>query len=141
MKGRLERSGREKVFLGVLGGIAEYLDLDPTVVRVAFVVLFVFSPVTMSLLYFLMALVMPPEDEPHEKPLDARINEIANETREILSKTSDGRNLKTIALVLILVGIAVLLKPFLPPFPLTGRDALMALLLIAAGAILIAKGD
>lgn len=135
MSRRLSRSKGERVFLGVLGGIAEYLDLDPTVVRVAFVVLFVFSPVTMSLLYFLMALVMPPEGEPHEKPLDARINEIANETREILSKTSDGRNLKTIALVLILVGIAVLLKPFLPPIPLTGR------LLIAAGAILIARGD
>ena len=135
MSRRLSRSKGERVFLGVLGGIAEYLDLDPTVVRVAFVVLFVFSPVTMSLLYFLMALVMPPEGEPHEKPLDARINEIANETREILSKTSDGRNLKTIALVLILVGIVVLLKPFLPPIPLTGR------LLIAAGAILIARGD
>ncbi len=135
MSRRLSRSKGERVFLGVLGGIAEYLDLDPTVVRVAFVVLFVFSPVTMSLLYFLMALVMPPEGEPHEKPLDARINEIANETREILSKTSDGRNLKTIALVLILVGIAVLLKPFLSPIPLTGR------LLIAAGAILIARGD
>ncbi|WP_461863925.1 PspC domain-containing protein, partial [Thermococcus sp.] len=68
MSRRLSRSKGERVFLGVLGGIAEYLDLDPTVVRVAFVVLFVFSPVTMSLLYFLMALVMPPEGEPHEKP-------------------------------------------------------------------------
>jgi len=138
---KLRRSKREKVFLGVLGGIAEYLDLDPTVVRIGFVVLFVFAPVTMTLLYFLMALVMPPKGETHEKSLDTRINEIAYETRELFSKTSDKRNMEAIALILIVIGVAVLIKPFLPPFPFTNGETLVALLLIALGALLIMRGD
>ncbi len=137
MEKRLRRSKKERVFLGVLGGIAGYLDLDPTVVRIGFVVLFVFAPVTMTLLYFLMALVMPLEEEAHEKPLNLRINEIAYETREVFSKTSD---MGTIALILIVTGVAVLLKPFLPPSPFTNGETLLALLLIVLGTLLIVRG-
>ncbi len=37
MEKRLHKSEREKMICGVCGGIAEYLDLDPTVVRIAWV--------------------------------------------------------------------------------------------------------
>lgn len=140
MDRRLRRSEKERVFLGVLGGIAEYLDLDPTVVRIGFVVLFVYAPVTMTLLYFLMALVMP-EDGGSEKPLDVRINEIVAETGKIFSKTSEGRNIRVLAIILLITGTAVLVRSFLPHFPFEGDNSLIALLLIVVGTILIFRGD
>ena len=38
MKKRLYKSNQEKMLDGVCGGIAEYFDLDPTVIRLAWVV-------------------------------------------------------------------------------------------------------
>ncbi|WP_456396109.1 PspC domain-containing protein [Thermococcus sp.] len=140
MERRLRRSGKERVFLGVLGGIAEYLDLDPTVVRIGFVVLLVYAPVTMTLLYFLMALVMPEEGFP-EKPLDVRINEIAAETRKIFSKTSEDGHMRTLASIMLITGAAILVRPFLPRFPFTSGDSQVALLLVIIGTILIFRGD
>ena len=36
---RLYRSSTDKIFLGVCGGIGEYLDVDPTIIRLLAVVL------------------------------------------------------------------------------------------------------
>ena len=40
---RLYRSNTEKTIAGVLGGIAEYFDIDPTLVRLGYVLLSLFS--------------------------------------------------------------------------------------------------
>jgi len=37
VKKRLYRSNKEKIISGVCGGIAEYLDADPTIVRLLWV--------------------------------------------------------------------------------------------------------
>ena len=39
MQKRLYRSRKEKMFAGIAGGIAEYYDLDPVLVRIAFVLI------------------------------------------------------------------------------------------------------
>ena len=39
MKKRLHRSSKEKIISGVCGGIGEYFDIDPTIVRLAWIVL------------------------------------------------------------------------------------------------------
>lgn len=44
---------------GVCGGIAEYLNWDPTIVRIIFVVLTIMGWGSPVLLYFILALVMP----------------------------------------------------------------------------------
>lgn len=36
---RLYRSSTDKIFLGVCGGIGEYLDVDPTIIRLLAVIL------------------------------------------------------------------------------------------------------
>ena len=57
MSGRLERSRTNRVIGGVCGGLAEYLDLDPTLVRVVMVVLGTAG--VGILLYFLLLILMP----------------------------------------------------------------------------------
>ena len=57
---RLHRSLAESKIAGVCGGIAEYLDIDPTVVRVAYLAVTVLSGVLPgALLYLVLALVIP----------------------------------------------------------------------------------
>ncbi|MFN3414422.1 MAG: PspC domain-containing protein [Thermoanaerobaculum sp.] len=57
---KLFRSSTERQLLGVCGGFAEYWELDPTVIRVAYAVLtFLTGVLPGLLLYFVLALIMP----------------------------------------------------------------------------------
>jgi len=55
---RLYRSHRDKMIAGVCGGVAEYLNVDPTLVRLGFVVLALINGAGI-LLYLVMAIVVP----------------------------------------------------------------------------------
>jgi phage shock protein C len=66
---RLYRSRKEKMIAGVCGGLAEYFELDPTLVRLVFVALGLTTGTTI-ILYLLMAIVMPlPPVVPTERSL------------------------------------------------------------------------
>lgn len=60
-KQKLTRSRTNKKLLGVCGGIAEYLNLDPTLVRIAFVVGVIGSGGPFVLGYLGLAFIMPKE--------------------------------------------------------------------------------
>ncbi|HBY99502.1 MAG: PspC domain-containing protein [Ardenticatenaceae bacterium] len=60
MSKRLYRSRDERIVAGVCGGIAEYLDVDPTLVRLAFILLSI-GPFPGLLAYLIMMLVIPLE--------------------------------------------------------------------------------
>lgn len=49
---------REGKLLGVCAGLGEYFDLDPTVVRIGFVLMFFFAGGGI-LAYLILALIMP----------------------------------------------------------------------------------
>jgi len=64
MKKKLFRTrGQEAMLLGVCGGLAKYLDVDPTIVRIGAALLTVFSFGGLLLAYFIMAIIMPQETE------------------------------------------------------------------------------
>ena len=48
---------------GVLAGIAEYCDCDPTIIRVAYLFLTLFTASAGVVLYLLMMLVIPNKSE------------------------------------------------------------------------------
>ena len=56
---RLYRSERDRMLGGVAGGIADYFDLDPSLVRVAWAVLIIASGGLFLLLYIVMWFVVP----------------------------------------------------------------------------------
>ena len=58
--GRIHKSSRDKKISGLCGGIAEWLGVDPTIVRLAWAVL-ALGWGTGVLLYFVCALVLPEE--------------------------------------------------------------------------------
>lgn len=61
MKGKkLYRSSTDKMWLGVLGGIAEYFEIDSTVVRLIFAgISFLMGGFGGLILYFIAAAIMP----------------------------------------------------------------------------------
>lgn len=58
---KLKKSADSKLF-GVCGGIAEYLDIDPSVVRIGTVVLSLFSGIGI-VAYIIGAICMPNSEE------------------------------------------------------------------------------
>lgn len=59
---RLARSKENQVFLGVCGGIGEYLNIDPTIIRLIFIVL-VFGSFGISVLGYIVASFLMPEKD------------------------------------------------------------------------------
>ena len=58
MNKRLYRSKTDRKLAGVCGGVAEYFNIDPTIVRVIWALLAFFYG-TSILLYLIMAIVVP----------------------------------------------------------------------------------
>ena len=59
---KLCRSSRNRMIAGICGGIAEYFDVDPTVVRIGYVIISVFSVAFPGILVYLIAWLLMPQD-------------------------------------------------------------------------------
>ena len=63
---KLVRSQSDRMFFGVAAGIADYVNLDPVIVRLIFVLL-ALSGGPGILIYIIMAIIMPEGDAPVAK--------------------------------------------------------------------------
>ena len=63
---KLTRS-TNKILGGVCGGIAEYFDIDPTLVRIAYAALSIFSAGFPGLLLYIIMLILMPEGKDYEQ--------------------------------------------------------------------------
>ncbi len=83
MNKRLHRSEKHRIFLGVCGGLAEYFDIDPVLVRIIAVVLLIPGVFPVVIAYFILALIMPTESSVTGTPGDTfqeNISDIKNTT-------------------------------------------------------------
>ena len=62
MNKRLYRSNRNKMLCGVCGGVAEYFDLDPTLIRLGWVIFCALGG-SGILAYFIAAIIIPSSPE------------------------------------------------------------------------------
>lgn len=76
---RLYRTTNEKYIAGVAGGLGEYFDIDPTFVRLAFVILAFFSGLGL-LAYIVLAIVTPTKKELEMKNRIRKETEVNNES-------------------------------------------------------------
>ncbi len=67
---RLYRSRHDRQIAGVCGGLAEYFDVDSTIVRLVFVLVALMGGPGL-VLYIILALVIP--ESPDEKPKNTRL--------------------------------------------------------------------
>ena len=154
MKKRLYRSRSDRMICGVCGGLAEYFDIDPVIVRIIMVLL-VFANGVGILAYIILAIVVPLESSPSREPKDVikeNVQEIkqtatnlgedirstfARQEGEVKEMSRTGyRGHYILALVLIIIGVVFLLASFNFLWWLHWRY-LWPLILIAIGLLII----
>lgn len=115
MSRRLERSTTNKVVGGVCGGLGEYLQIDPTFVRVLFVIAGVLSAGLFILVYVVLLVLMPLPGQP--APLDGIVGGPSEQSASTevgaegaAPRNGSGeRNRAAAAYVLIALGVIFLL--------------------------------
>jgi len=86
---RLQRSRTNKVIAGVCGGIAQYFNVDATIVRVIAVVA-VLAWGAGLFAYIVMMIIMPLEGTKESEPnIGARVRESAEEIKQSAKKIAD----------------------------------------------------
>lgn len=120
----LHRSATDRVIGGVCGGLAEYLRMDPLLVRVLFLVLGIMTGMGV-LVYFLLWLLVPVKDAAFANR-DEMIRQNAEEIRDRAqylgreahdgignswnSSTKAGDRFLFVGAALVLIGVIVLLR-------------------------------
>jgi len=131
MAKRLYRSEHDRVIAGVCGGLGQYFDIDPTLIRVVFVILLIATGVfPLLIIYLVMAIVVPLESKPYQEPrqtvaegvdeLKGTVKELGKEVSDRFSAASEPerghearrRGAYLIGLILIVIGIVALVANF-----------------------------
>lgn len=143
---KLYRLKDDKMVEGVCSGIAAYLGVDPTIVRIIFVALLIISGGIVAIAYLVMALVIPlaktPEEHAaaHGAPFDAQdiIERARSKFQDFQNKADRTQSQKTkaeywkhherskghkglsavLTLIAFIVGVSILLKIFYWPVSL-----------------------
>lgn len=131
----LYRCRQNRVLAGVAAGVAEFLGLDPTLVRIMWFISILFGGVGI-VIYIGLALIVPLEPEtPDATPAaDAHLAP-ANHRHTATGTPSTGRVGMFIGVVLILFGTLALLEIVLPG--LVSWRLLWPVVIIGAGAVLV----
>ena len=140
---RLRRSEKDSMLFGVAGGMAEYFDTDPTLMRAAWVVLVLVSAGTAIIAYIAMAIIMPEQEAESgqsSQAADGNAEDVSEDAAEDVPHNRDeGRwtaGRKLLGLILIALG-GIFLLSNLGIFSWWRWDVFWPLILIAIGAALI----
>ena len=58
---RLYRSKTNRVFAGICGGLGEYWNIDPTIIRLLWVLLVIFTGLVPGVIAYILAIFIIPE--------------------------------------------------------------------------------
>lgn len=134
---RLYRSKTNRVISGICGGLAEYFDIDPTIVRLVFVLLALFSGVGI-ILYIIGIFVIPEENSVHtsDKLEDDDKKSTKSEYHERKTYRYDKKfgGEQIFGLIILCIGLFYLLNNFIPWLQL---GKLWPLILILIGVIFL----
>jgi phage shock protein PspC (stress-responsive transcriptional regulator) len=139
MKDKLYRSRRIKVFGGIAGGMSQYFNLDPIIIRVIFVVITIMHGVGL-ILYIILWIVIPeePYEMAYQAPADIKEgtspgDQTAQDTTIAdQKKTHSGRTVAGI--ILIGIGLIFFIDRMFPSFDF--RDV-FPLIFVLLGGVLI----
>lgn len=149
MNKKLYRSSHDKIIAGVCGGLAEYFDVDPTIVRLLFVLAVVMGGGGV-ILYLILWLIMPKSVGESAVINEQRVRDFAEEVKEkaedfkesmkqnapeIKSTVRGGRHF--FGWILVILGLIFLFNSFSPFWFRTYVVSFWPVLLIVLGLLLI----
>ena len=142
MRERLYRSRGDRMLFGVAGGMARYLSLDPSLVRIVWALLVIAGGAGI-LLYIIAAIVIPEEPEGYVSPpgsaptLGAGGTSSAHGTGvgpSAAASRASGSGAVVIGVVLVLIGGWLLLQRFIPQLD---ADVVWPVALLLLGGALV----
>lgn len=110
---KIYKSDSDVFLLGICAGIAEYFEIDPTLVRIIFILLTFFGG-TGVLIYIIMAFIIPSKGGT-QNDVEEKIQEVAlNIKKEVNRYKKSERKVSLIGLFLILFGGMLLWNQIVP---------------------------
>jgi phage shock protein PspC (stress-responsive transcriptional regulator) len=138
MERKLFRSQTDKMLGGVCGGLAQYLGIDSTWVRIFFVLLLIGSGVGFPI-YVLLWIVIPSQDQTTSGDFSAQARQMGQEFKQAVQQPNPMTG-RYIGIALIGAGLLFFLNnlnlPFLEWF---NNDLVWPLVIIVAGIFLLAR--
>jgi phage shock protein C len=108
LRKQLYRSKNDRVLGGVAGGLGEYFDVDSTLIRIIFLILF-FSGGSGVILYLVLWLIIP--SKPGRKIAgDQTIKENVDEIKSKAGKISQRQGRQWLGILLLVLGFVFLLQ-------------------------------
>lgn len=132
MDKRIYRSRKERMLGGVAGGIAEYFDVDPVIVRFAFIALTLFNGV--GLILYIVGMIIIPE-QVLNPDMFSENSAPASMAAEPVAEPKKGRFSIFLGITLIIAGVLFGLENFVPYFDI--EDAFPVLLVLLGIWIII----
>jgi phage shock protein PspC (stress-responsive transcriptional regulator) len=137
---KLYRSKTNRVIFGVCGGLGEYFETDPLIVRILFVVLSLVNGAGI-IAYLILAVVVPEDDkEKKVKKNGNTVEEVQEKTQELAEELKSGNWLKStkniFGLIIVLIGLNVLFEQVFQysPFAWINWGIVWGLIIILIGS-------
>lgn len=140
---KLYRSRKDRVFFGVCGGLADYFDLDPALVRLIVVVIAIWGGVGI-VAYILGAIIFPEEpagkqgtNKEDKSDFSEKVESAAQQIKDSVASKSQDDKRWIGGVVLITLGLLFLAQQFVP---ILDFGKTWPLFLIVLGIIVIFAG-
>ena len=139
---KLYRSKTNRVIFGICGGLGEYFDIDPLVVRILFILL-TFTGGSGIVIYLILA-IMIPDSSGNKKSINEVISGTQEKTQELAEEIKKNRdwivNIKNIVgLVILFIGLDILFEQIFDfnPFSIVNWGIVWALIIVLIGLRII----
>lgn len=127
---RLYRSEKNRVVAGVSGGLADYFNIDPVIVRLLWIIFSLLYAV--GIFVYLIAWFIVPEET---EVVGSNFKENSTDDNKYFFEGQKSR-MNSLGLILIIIGILFFLRSLIP-FPFF--NLLWPLMLVGLGVYLLAK--
>lgn len=143
---RLSKSKNNRMFLGVCGGIAEYFRMDPSLIRVVWVLISIalLAGIGGFIIYIIAAIIIPERSSGYTDFNDERnkgFNEDNNaynaDEWKSTAKYDNGKGKMIIGAGLIIAGLLTMIKQI---FPRLDFEFFWPVILIVIGVLIIFRG-
>lgn len=152
----LHRSQTDKIIAGVCGGLAEYFNIDPTIVRLLFILIIALGG-SGVLLYLILWLLMPKNSKEEALITEEKIKEFADELKDKAQELKEemmkrhhsfaghrhnragGGGRHFFGWFLLVLGLAFLVNNFVPSWMRLQMIKFWPVILIVAAILMIAK--
>lgn len=137
---KLYRSKTNRVIFGVCGGLGEYFEIDPLIVRILFIILSLANGAGI-IAYILLAIIVPEEGGRAKKNGDSESEEKAEESKDNGAWLKNTKNI--VGLIIVIFGLDILFEQVFQYsfFSLINWGIVLGLIVILIGAKIISKSN